>query len=54
MPPLLGWTAITGGVATERVLLVLLIFVWTPPHFWSLAIRLRATSMRMPGSPCCR
>jgi protoheme IX farnesyltransferase len=39
MPPLLGWTAVTGEVAIEGLLLVLLIFVWTPPHFWSLAIK---------------
>ena len=38
-PPLLGWTAITGTVNTEAVLLFLIIFIWTPPHFWALAIR---------------
>lgn len=37
-PPLLGWTAVTGHVAPEALLLVLMIFVWTPPHFWALAI----------------
>jgi protoheme IX farnesyltransferase len=41
MPPLLGWTAVTGEVAIEGLLLVLLIFVWTPPHFWALAIKRR-------------
>lgn len=41
MPPLLGWTAVTGQVSTEPLLLVLLIFVWTPPHFWALAIKRR-------------
>ncbi len=41
MPPLLGWTAVTGEVSVEGMLLVLLIFVWTPPHFWALAIRRR-------------
>jgi protoheme IX farnesyltransferase len=40
-PPLLGWTAVTGEVHTHALLLVLLIFVWTPPHFWALAIRRR-------------
>lgn len=40
-PPLLGWTAITGELAPEALLLFLIIFVWTPPHFWSLAIRRR-------------
>ena len=38
MPPLLGWVAVTGEVAPEAVLLVLIIFVWTPPHFWALAL----------------
>jgi len=37
MPPLLGWTAITGNVAPEAMMLFLIIFAWTPPHFWSLA-----------------
>lgn len=37
-PPLLGWTAVTGHIAPEALLLVLIIFVWTPPHFWALAI----------------
>lgn len=40
-PPLLGWTAVTGQVHPEALLLFLIIFVWTPPHFWSLAIRRR-------------
>jgi protoheme IX farnesyltransferase len=40
-PPLLGWTAVTGSVDTEALLLFLIIFVWTPPHFWALAIRRR-------------
>jgi protoheme IX farnesyltransferase len=39
MPPLLGWTAVTGEVSVEGLLLVLLIFIWTPPHFWALAIK---------------
>lgn len=37
-PPLLGWTAVTGQFSAESLLLVLIIFVWTPPHFWALAI----------------
>lgn len=40
-PPLLGWTAVTGSVDTEALLLFSIIFVWTPPHFWALAIRRR-------------
>jgi protoheme IX farnesyltransferase len=38
MPPLLGWTAVTGSVDSGGLLLVLIIFAWTPPHFWPLAI----------------
>lgn len=38
MPPLLGWTAVTGQVDAAGLLLVLIIFTWTPPHFWALAI----------------
>ena len=37
-PPLLGWVATTGHVSAESLLLVLIIFAWTPPHFWALAI----------------
>ncbi len=37
-PPLLGWTAVTGSVSAAPLLLVLIIYVWTPPHFWALAI----------------
>ena len=38
MPPVLGWAAVTGQVGTEALLLFLIIFAWTPPHFWSLAL----------------
>jgi protoheme IX farnesyltransferase len=37
-PPLLGWTAVTGEIHAHGLLLVLIIFAWTPPHFWALAI----------------
>jgi len=37
-PPLLGWTAVTGNVDPHSLLLVLIIFTWTPPHFWALAV----------------
>ncbi|KPA94839.1 UbiA family prenyltransferase, partial [Pseudomonas asplenii] len=37
-PPLLGWVAATGHLGAEPLLLVLIIFAWTPPHFWALAI----------------
>lgn len=38
MPPVLGWAAVTGEVTAEPLLLFLIIFAWTPPHFWSLAL----------------
>ena len=38
MPPVLGWTAVTGEVASDALLLFLIIFAWTPPHFWALAL----------------
>jgi protoheme IX farnesyltransferase len=38
MPPVLGWAAVTGEVSIEAMLLFLIIFAWTPPHFWSLAL----------------
>ena len=41
-PPLLGWTAVTGEVSQFGLLLVMVIFLWTPPHFWALAIKRRA------------
>jgi len=37
-PPVIGWAAVTGGVALEPVLMFALIFMWTPPHFWALAL----------------
>jgi protoheme IX farnesyltransferase len=40
-PPVLGWTAVTGAVAPDALLLFLIIFAWTPPHFWALAIARR-------------
>jgi protoheme IX farnesyltransferase len=38
MPPVLGWCAVTGHVSFDALLLFLIIFAWTPPHFWSLAL----------------
>ncbi|GHC27312.1 heme o synthase [Aidingimonas halophila] len=40
-PPLLGWTAVTGQLGPEPLLLMLIVFAWTPPHFWALAIHKR-------------
>jgi protoheme IX farnesyltransferase len=38
MPPLLGWSAVTGSIEPDALILVLIIFAWTPPHFWALAL----------------
>ena len=46
MPPVLGWSAITGDVPPEALVLFLIIFLWTPPHFWSLALYRRADYAR--------
>jgi len=40
-PPMIGWAAATGGVSIESVLMFALIFLWTPPHFWALALFMR-------------
>ena len=42
MPPLVGWAAVTGGLDWSAALLFGVIFLWTPPHFWALALRYRA------------
>lgn len=41
-PPMIGWAAATGGVSAESVLMFLLIFMWTPPHFWALALFMKS------------
>ena len=41
-PPMIGWAAATGGVSVESVLMFALIFLWTPPHFWALALFMRS------------
>ena len=53
MPPVLGWAAVTGEVTSEALLLFLIIFVWTPPHFWSLALYRRDdyANARLPMLP---
>ena len=50
MPPVLGWSAITGDIAPEALLLFLIIFAWTPPHFWALALY-RTEDYRKAGLP---
>ena len=49
-PPMIGWAAATGGIGIELVLLVLIIFFWTPPHFWALSL-LRADEYARAGVP---
>ncbi len=50
MPPVLGWAAITGEVGPESLILFLIIFLWTPPHFWALALY-RVEDYRKSGLP---
>jgi len=50
MPPVLGWAAIRGEVGPEALILCLIIFLWTPPHFWALALY-RAEDYRRAGLP---
>ncbi|MBL8389729.1 MAG: protoheme IX farnesyltransferase [Hydrogenophaga sp.] len=50
MPPVLGWTAMTGVVSPEALILFLIIFLWTPPHFWALALY-RVEDYRKSGLP---
>jgi protoheme IX farnesyltransferase len=41
VPPLVGWAAATGGLSLEALMLFAIVFFWTPPHFWALALILR-------------
>ena len=50
MPPVLGWAAMTGEVGHEALMLCLIIFLWTPPHFWALALY-RVEDYRKAGLP---
>ena len=50
MPPVLGWAAMTGEVSPEALILFLIIFLWTPPHFWALALY-RVEDYRQAGLP---
>jgi len=50
MPPVLGWAAITGDVGPQAIVLFLIIFLWTPPHFWALALY-RVEDYRKSGLP---
>ena len=50
MPPVLGWAAMTGEVSADALILFLIIFLWTPPHFWALALY-RVEDYRQAGLP---
>jgi heme o synthase len=50
LPPMIGWAAATGGVALEPLVLFLIVFLWTPPHFWALSLY-RANDYALAGIP---
>jgi protoheme IX farnesyltransferase len=50
LPPVLGWTAATGNIGLEPIILFLIVFLWTPPHFWSLSLN-RADEYARAGVP---
>ena len=50
LPPMIGWAAVTGGISLEPILLFLIIFLWTPPHFWALSL-LRTDDYARAGIP---
>src|SRR4029079_9692734 len=50
LPPMIGWAAVTGSLSFEPILLFLIIFFWTPPHFWALALY-RADDYARAGVP---
>jgi len=50
LPPLIGWTSVTGSISIEPLILVLLIFLWTPAHFWALSLY-RADDYKKAGIP---
>ena len=53
LPPVIGWVAATGDIGLEPLILFLIIFSWTPPHFWRFR-SIVPTSMPARASPCCR
>ena len=50
LPPVIGWTAATGNIGLEPIILFLIVFLWTPPHFWSLSLN-RANEYARAGVP---
>jgi protoheme IX farnesyltransferase len=56
LPPVIGWAAVTGNVGLPALMLFLVVFYWTPPHFWALALRIRAdyAAAKVPMLPVVR
>jgi protoheme IX farnesyltransferase len=56
LPPVIGWAAVTGNVGLPALLLFLVVFYWTPPHFWALALRIRGdyAAAKIPMLPVVR
>ena len=56
MPPLVGWAAATGSLAWPALALFLIVFLWTPPHFWALALLIKRdyAAARIPMLPVVR
>jgi heme o synthase len=52
-PVLVGWAAVTGDLSTPAWAMFAVVFAWTPPHFWALAVRYRTTTP-LPASRCSR
>ncbi len=53
VPVLIGWSSVTGSLAWAPVVLFAVIFIWTPPHFWALAIKYK-DDYAAAEVPCCR
>ncbi len=49
-PPIIGWASITGGISIEPIILFMIIFMWTPPHFWSLSL-IKSSEYKKAGIP---
>ena len=54
VPPLVGWAAVTGSLTLPALLLFLIVFFWTPPHFWALALLIKRRLRGRAACRCCR
>ena len=54
LPPVIGWAAATGEIGLEPLILFLIIFLWTPPHFWALSLNRAGRICAALACPCCR